>query len=99
MHELPELRDFEDCLRGFFHVRLVDHSYYPLELIEARELPKSAAPGLHRTPFQLKFRGPGPGYLPQQIHLLQNDKLGTHPLFLVPIGQDQTGFVYQAVFN
>jgi hypothetical protein len=99
MHELPELKDFERCLHGLFHVQLIDQSLYPLELIEATELPRYNAPSLRRVPFQLKFRGPGPGYLPQQIHLLQNDKLGTHPLFLVPIGRSQSGFLYQAVFN
>jgi hypothetical protein len=99
MQDLPEMKDFERCLHGIFYVQLIDQSLYPLELIEAAPLPETHAPGLRSIPFQLKFRGPGPGYLPQQIHLLQNDKLGTHPLFLVPVGRINDGFLYQAIFN
>jgi len=98
MDELPELKDFEACLNNQFQVRLHDQSFYPLVLIEATPLSHTAI-SKRSVPFQLKFRGPGPGYLPQQTHPLQHDKLGAFQLFLVPIGQDSDGFLYQAVFN
>jgi len=98
MDELPELKDFETCLNNRFQVRLHDQSIYPLVLLEAAPLSRTAL-SRRSVPFQLKFHGPGPGYLPQQSHPLQHDKLGSFQLFLVPIGQDGDGFLYQAVFN
>ena len=99
MDELPELKDFETCLNNQFAVELSDRSIYPLVLVEATPLPRAHAVGQRNVPFQLKFHGPGPGYLPQQIHPLQHDRLGCFQLFLVPVGQDSDGFLYQAVFN
>ena len=99
MDELPTLPDFEARLNERFDVTLSDRTIYPLTLVEAVALPRQHAPSLRREPFQLKFRGPGPGYLPQQIHALRNETLGLCSLFLVPIGQDGDGFLYQAVFN
>lgn len=99
MTGLPTMPDFAAHLHEHFLVELVDQTAYPLELIEVTTLPASGAPGAPREPFQMKFRGPGPGYLPQQIHLLHNEALGPCSLFLVPIAQDKDGFVYQAIFN
>jgi hypothetical protein len=99
MQKLPELTDFETCLHECFGVTLIDNAVYPLELIEASALPRSTANAPRALPFQLKFRGPGPGYLPQQIHRLHNDRLGPCELFLVPIGRAGDGFLYQAIFN
>jgi len=99
MQKFPGLTDFEACLHECFGVTLIDNAVYPLELIEASALPRTYANATRTLPFQLKFRGPGPGYLPQQIHLLQNDRLGACELFLVPIGREGDGYLYQAIFN
>ncbi len=89
---------FAPRLNELFVVRLDDNDVYPLTLFEAAALP----PGnykMAREPFQLRFRGPGPRYLDQQIHVLENEVLGPLPIFLVPIGRDGDGFLYQAIFN
>jgi hypothetical protein len=99
MNELPNFEDFHARLSDVFLVELADSSPYPLTLIEASALPPTGARSGRSHPFQIKFRGPGPGYLPQQTHALQNETLGLLEIFLVPLGQRDGEFLYQAVFN
>jgi hypothetical protein len=99
MNELPNLEDFQARLADVFLVELADQSFYPLTLIEAQPLQPSGARRGRSDPFELKFHGPGPGYLPQLTHALVNDTMGLVPIFLVPLGPHEDGFLYQAVFN
>ena len=52
-----------------------------------------------RTPFSLIFRSPLGAPLPQRIYRLQHEQLGAFDLFLVPIGPDEAGMCYEAVFT
>jgi len=52
-----------------------------------------------RTPFSLIFRSPPAAALPQRIYRLQHEQLGALDLFLVPIGPDEAGMCYEAVFT
>ena len=45
------------------------------------------------------FRGPLDASLAQKAHAIEHDALGTGSLFLVPIGRDEGGYTYEAVFN
>jgi hypothetical protein len=49
--------------------------------------------------FSAYFHGPADRYLRQASYPLEHEVMGTFDLFLVPIGQDETGFRYEAVFN
>ena len=51
-----------------------------------------------RAPFSLLFRGPMTPILPQRIYPLEHAQLGVFELFLVPVGPDQHGMCYEAVF-
>jgi hypothetical protein len=55
---------------------------------------------MRREPFSLIFKGPREHPLPQQIHQMRV-AAAPEPLeiFIVPVGQEQDGFVYQAIFN
>jgi hypothetical protein len=68
-----------------------------LALIEAKPLTYHAG-GL-RQPFSLVFRAASPVVLPQKTYPLANPTLGKQAIFLVPIGRDAAGVLYQAVFN
>ena len=57
-----------------------------------------AAGGAGRQPFSLLFRGPSSVPLPQQIHRLEHDGLGSLDLFLVPVGADGNDLLYEAIF-
>ncbi|HWI64812.1 MAG TPA: hypothetical protein VNT75_23530 [Symbiobacteriaceae bacterium] len=49
--------------------------------------------------FSVMFRGPLHTFLPQRLYALEHAVLGSFELFLVPVGKDEDGFRYQAVFN
>jgi Domain of unknown function (DUF6916) len=55
-------------------------------------------PGAARAPFSLVFTGPPEPVLPQGIRRLEHPSLGAFELFLVPIGRDEGGVRYEAVF-
>ena len=66
-----------------------------LELIELTSL--SSTP--NQVQFSIWFQGPADVYLPQQIYGLDHERLGRLDLFLVPVGKNEDGFQYEAVFN
>jgi hypothetical protein len=73
-----------------------------LELLEARTHAPGAPPtdaGGVRSPFSLLFRGPREPVMPQRIRRLEHGALGRLELFLVPVGQDEAGTRYEAVFG
>jgi hypothetical protein len=70
-----------------------------LVLAEVTDLSRRDAPGPHRAPFSLIFRGPFRPVLVQRIWPLEHAALGRLEIFLVPIGPDETGMRYEAVFN
>ncbi len=52
-----------------------------------------------RQPFSVLFRGPRTPVLPQRIYRLEHDRMGELDLFVVPIGPDEEGLRYEAVFT
>jgi len=70
-----------------------------LTLTEVTPLPARPFPGMMRAPFSLIFRSTNPVVLPQKIYRLNNPAMGALDVFLVPIGRDVKGAVYQAVFS
>ena len=52
-----------------------------------------------RAPFALVFRGPLEPILPQRIYRFEHDSLGAFDVFIVPIGRDESGMHYEAVFG
>jgi hypothetical protein len=71
-----------------------------LELVEVEDLGVERAADVPRgRPFSLIFRQPAGAHLPQRIYSIEHPTLGRLDIFLVPIGPDQGGMRYQAVFN
>lgn len=52
-----------------------------------------------RAPFSLFFLGPREPILPQGMYTLRNEEVSFESLFIVPIGRDETGTEYEAVFG
>ena len=52
-----------------------------------------------RAPFALVFRGEHAESLSQGMFELSNEETGALQIFLVPIGQSDGAFLYEAVFN
>lgn len=71
-----------------------------LQLAEARDITSNReAAGPKRAPFALLFRGPRSPILPQRIYPLVHPEMGRLEIFLVPIGEDASGVLYEAIFN
>jgi len=49
--------------------------------------------------FSLRFRGDREQIFPQRLYAMKHESMGDFDLFLVPIGRDDTGTFYEAVFN
>jgi hypothetical protein len=69
---------------------------FDVELVEVSE---TETPGPARKQFSLVFRGGPDPPLPQRIYRVEHDELGTLEIFLVPIGPDEVGQRYEAVFT
>jgi hypothetical protein len=64
-----------------------------------REQPGQAESEHDRAPFSIVFRGPPGVLLPQRIYRPMHDGIGAFDLFPVPIGPDDAGMRYEAVFT
>lgn len=93
--ELPTRAQFAEQLNQTFVIQLGDESILHLTLAEVSEFRESA----RQARFSLIFTGPGETFLPQQVYSLHHEALGNFDLFLVPVGNEQDNFLYQAVFN
>jgi hypothetical protein len=72
-----------------------------VELISASSLGEESesAGSNRRQPFSIVFRGPGDVLLPQRIYRIEHEEIGVFDLFLVPIGPDEKGLRYEAIFT
>ncbi len=90
---------FDPHLNQSFELLLSPAERLPLELIETRALGSETVPHAKRKPFALVFRGPSSPVLPQQIYPLVSPAFERLEIFLVPIGRNGEGTLYEAVFT
>ena len=89
--------DFQACLNQTF--QLVEGDYSDeLQLIQVDRLNDSKAMG-GREAFSVLFQSRQPDVVPQQSYRLKNKQLGELQLFIVPVGQDESGVRYEAIFS
>jgi len=86
---------FAPLLTHVFNVD-IDGAQLKLELANVEAL--GPAWSGQRQPFSLVFRGPRDPLLPQRIYAVEHSGLGKLEIFLVPIGPDEHGQRYQAIF-
>jgi len=98
MH-IQQTNAFAPRLGEALDVELTADATEPQTLVELKPLPAHKFPGMLRDPFSLMFRSPSPVEMPQKIYRLKNEAMGALDIFLVPVGRDQHGTIYQAVFN
>lgn len=87
--------DFSPHLNTKFRMHLPPDGILEIELVQAQEYP--SAP--HQERFSLTFLAPPEAPVAQGIYQLEHEQLGTGALFLVPVGRDEQGLSYEAVFN
>jgi hypothetical protein len=91
--------DFADRVGQDFVIDERDLAGIPMTLTEAELLHASRGkPGL-RPPFSLVFVGKHQHVLEQRLYKFDLAGIGKVDIFLVPIGKDETGVSYQALFN
>lgn len=86
---------FEESLNTRFWLYAEGSEPYALDLIELTNGHSSP----RQEQFSLRFRGDRNRVLPQRIYPMKHDSIGDFELFLVPIGRDNSGTFYEAVFN
>jgi hypothetical protein len=90
---------FTENLKTKFRVIHNGERPIDLELDEIKEF--KAGPndqhGLER--FSLFFYGPSDLLIHQQTIRLAHERMGEFYIFIVPVGQDERGHIYEAVFN
>ena len=99
--ETLTLETFQPRIGQTFRIRPRPDADVPAELIEARALgePGRPAASRRRMPFSLSFRTNLNPVLPQRIYEVVHDQMGTYEIFLVPVGPDGKGMVYEAIFT
>lgn len=66
-----------------------------VELVQLTDAPSSP----DAESFALLFRGPLSAFLGQGMYRFEHEQMGAADLFIVPVGRDQSGYTYEAVFN
>lgn len=95
--DLLSIDHFAGCLNDTFSADL-QGMQVAFVLVEALPLPAKGPEG-QRAPFSLVFHNDSALLFPQQTYRMHHARLGSVDIFLVPVAQDKTGFLYQAVFN
>jgi hypothetical protein len=95
--------NFDPHLNTVFQVRIAEDQAVPLELIEVRRMatqPAVAQRVVRTYSFALLFLGPSEPPLPQQMYTFAHPAMGLiGDLFIVPVGREERGLRYEAIFN
>ena len=90
--------DLESFLNKTLAIQFEPTVVIDSELIELVKLPKFG--DLPIDPFSFIVRtSQKDNYYPQATYLLHHPEKGSIPVFFVPIGKDEKGMKYQAIFN
>jgi hypothetical protein len=79
--------------------RVASEQPIELELAEVKGYLSKAHEQSGMERFSAFFNGPREPFLRQRVYALEHDQMGAFELFLVPIGTDENGLRYEAVFN
>ena len=88
---------FSACLNQVFHLK-TDNASMDLTLISV-DPHASQADSTPTTAYSLVFRGAPGAQLPQSMYRFSHADHGEFELFIVPIGEDDSGVRYEAVFT
>ena len=98
LNRLPAYEDFKANFDSTFTVNTNGDEAISLELIAVNDLRQHA--GQKEQPFSLIFLQKNKDtLLTQQIHEFTHEKLGSFQIFIVPIGSEENGFLYEAIFS
>jgi hypothetical protein len=87
--------EFAAALNTRFQVTGEGAEVIELELVEVSDVISTR----RQEKFSLLFQGPLHVLLPQRIYRMAHAQLGEIELFIVPVGMNEAGYSYEAVFN
>ena len=90
-----EHAEFARHVNTTFRIRLNESETLPAELTEVSE--HTVSPRQER--FWVLFKTSNNVFLGQGQRAFEHDSMGSFELFIVPIGRDEDGTYYEAVFN
>lgn len=98
---------FEQFLNQSFQIKLENYDPIDLELIEVKQYAISPMDGRYKAiqagekaaPFALLFRGDRNIALPQHLYSFNHSEMGDFVMSIVPVGINDEGRLYEAVFN
>ncbi len=88
---------FEEKLNTPFRIHFGGEA--PLEVVLFEVRLHEPHDGPRKQPYSIYFRGPRQAVLPQAIYRIEHDRMEPMDIFLVPVGPDEKGMCYEAVFN
>ncbi len=98
MLEKLTIEDFKPYLNQSFPIQFTPEVTLPATLISATNWGSES--DKYRQPFTLEFRTAQKNeYYLQGTFVLEHPTAGAFPIFMVPIGQDAQGMLYEAVFS
>ena len=92
------LSRFQAALQTRFRLRSEPDTDIELMLVEARAV-GPASGGDASESFSILFHGPTHPLLPQRMYPFTHEEIGTFDRFIVPVGRDREGVLYEAGFN
>lgn len=98
MLETFTIDTFRPHLGEIFRV-IVGDEQMRVKLTEVTPWGPEASKGRPRVPFSLVFHTLPEAIVPQAIYRVESDAMEPMDLFLVPIGPDERGMRYEAVFT
>jgi hypothetical protein len=99
MLETFTMETFQPRLGELFTIVVDDENRLPIKLTEVFPWGDGSAEGRPRAPFSLIFHTVPQAVVPQQIYRVENENMEPFDLFLTPIGPDERGMRYEAVFT
>jgi hypothetical protein len=90
---------FSEHLGTTFRVNFGESGDVDLKLVEVKGYPAQVEEHAGMERFSLIFTGALDHPLSQQTYRLRHEEMGEFDIFLVPIGRDDGGFRYEAIFN
>lgn len=92
-------KEFSRHLNTKFRASVDGDQALDLELTEVTGYPGTPAAKARMERFSAFFLGPLEPRLPQKSFTFKHDQMGEFEVFIVPVGRNDKGITYEAVFN
>lgn len=93
-----DFSSFQEQLNSEFQIKFETGEFVTLELTEVKDLRNVHEAS--RRAFSLVFQQHDKSLLlPQKMYFIEHQELGKLALFMVPIANHESGFVYEVIFN